>query len=79
VQTEEQIFRYFSEGFFDRANVLEEFHDKYEISLYDMQSLFAGKIHAVICRGWKNRVKGRDLYDYIFYLSRGTAVNLKHL
>ena len=51
----------------------------YEICLYDMPSLFAGKIHAVICRGWKNRVKGRDLYDYIFYLSRGTAVNLKHL
>lgn len=51
----------------------------YEISLYDMPSLFAGKIHAVICRGWKTRVKGRDLYDYVFYLSRGTGVNLKHL
>ncbi len=49
------------------------------ITLYDMPSLFAGKIHAVICRAWKNRVKGRDLYDYIFYLSGGTAVNLKHL
>jgi len=51
----------------------------YEITLYDMPSLFAGKIHAVICRAWKNRVKGRDLYDYVFYLSRGTEVNLKHL
>lgn len=51
----------------------------YEIRLYDMPSLFAGKLHAVICRAWKNRVKGRDLYDYIFYLSRGTPVNLKHL
>lgn len=51
----------------------------YEITLYDMPSLFAGKIHAVICRAWKNRVKGRDLYDYVFYLSRGTTVNLKHL
>ncbi len=51
----------------------------YEIALYDMPSLFAGKIHAVICRAWKNRVKGRDLYDYVFYLSRGTAVNLTHL
>ena len=51
----------------------------YEITLYDMPSLFAGKIHAVICRAWKNRIKGRDLYDYVFYLSRGTAVNLKHL
>lgn len=51
----------------------------YEITLYDMPSLFAGKIHAVICRPWKNRVKGRDLYDYVFYLSRGATVNLKHL
>lgn len=51
----------------------------YEINLYDMPSLFAGKIHAVICRSWKTRVKGRDLYDYVFYLSRGTSANLQHL
>lgn len=51
----------------------------YEVTLYDMPSLFAGKIHAVICRAWKNRVKGRDLYDYVFYLSRGTRVNLAHI
>lgn len=51
----------------------------YEINLYDMPSLFAGKMHAVICRAWKNRVKGRDLYDYVFYLARQTPVNLKHL
>ncbi|MFA7663669.1 MAG: nucleotidyl transferase AbiEii/AbiGii toxin family protein [Clostridia bacterium] len=51
----------------------------YEVGLYDQSSLFAGKIHAVICRGWKNRVKGRDLYDYVFYLSHGVPVNLKHL
>ena len=44
-----------------------------------MPSLFAGKLHAVICRAWKSRIKGRDLYDYIFYLSRQTPVNLKHL
>ena len=51
----------------------------YEVRLYDEGSLFAGKIHAVLCRTWKNRVKGRDLYDYIFYLSRGTRFNLDHL
>jgi len=51
----------------------------YEITLYDMPSLFAGKAHAVICRAWKSRVKGRDLYDYVFYLSQGTPVNLRHL
>ncbi|MCR5073290.1 MAG: nucleotidyl transferase AbiEii/AbiGii toxin family protein [Clostridiales bacterium] len=51
----------------------------YEVRLYDMPSLFAGKIHAVLCRAWKSRVKGRDLYDYVFYLSRGSAVNQRHL
>lgn len=51
----------------------------YEVCLYDMPSLFAGKIHAVICRAWKSRVKGRDLYDYIFYLSQNAKVNLSHL
>ena len=51
----------------------------YEAELYDLPSLFAGKIHAVICRGWKNRVKGRDLYDYVFFLTRGASVNLRHL
>jgi predicted nucleotidyltransferase component of viral defense system len=51
----------------------------YQVRVYDQKSLFAGKIHAVIARSWKNRVKGRDLYDYIFYLSLDTKVNLKHL
>lgn len=51
----------------------------YEVNMYDMPSLFAGKMHAVLCRAWQNRVKGRDFYDYIFYLSRGTAVNRRHL
>jgi predicted nucleotidyltransferase component of viral defense system len=51
----------------------------YEITMYDMPSLFAGKIHAVLCRAWKNRIKGRDLYDYVFYISRKTRLNLAHL
>ena len=51
----------------------------YEINMYDMPSLFAVKLHAVICRAWKSRIKGRDLYDYVFYLARRTPANLKHL
>ena len=51
----------------------------YKVILYDMPSLFAGKVHAVICRAWKSRVKGRDLYDYVFYISRGAALNTEHL
>lgn len=51
----------------------------YSIQIYDMPSLLAGKIHAVLCRAWKHRVKGRDLYDYIFYRSRNVPVNVQHL
>ena len=51
----------------------------YSIKLYDESSLFAGKIHAIICRSWKSRVKGRDLYDYIFYLSQNSKFNLPYL
>ena len=51
----------------------------YQVRVYDASSLFAGKIHAVIARSWKNRIKGRDLYDYVYYLSLETKVNLKHL
>lgn len=51
----------------------------YAVRLYDLPSLFAGKLHAVLCRAWQNRVKGRDLYDYIFYLSRSASVNMNHL
>lgn len=51
----------------------------YSVKIYDEASLFSGKIHAVICRFWKSRVKGRDLYDYVFYLSRKTKFNRIHL
>lgn len=51
----------------------------YKVKLFDMPSLFAGKLHAVICRAWRNRVKGRDLYDYVFYLSQNATINLPHL
>ena len=49
----------------------------HQIRVYDEASLFAGKIHALLCRGWNNRIKGRDLYDYIFYLSKSAHVNME--
>lgn len=51
----------------------------YEVNMYDLPSLFAGKMHAVLCRSWQNRIKGRDLYDYVFYLTKGAKVNQSHL
>lgn len=42
-------------------------------------SLFAGKMHALLCRGWEDRPKGRDWYDLVWYVARGTPLDLHHL
>jgi len=36
-------------------------------------------MHALLCRKWKNRVKGRDWYDFAWYASYHPELNLKHL
>ena len=51
----------------------------YQVQIYDIGSLFAGKLHAVLARKWRNRTKGRDLYDFSFYVNKGIKFNLKHL
>lgn len=48
----------------------------YSLTFYDLPSLFAGKI---LCRGWKNRIKGKGLNDYVFYLQKGASVYLENL
>lgn len=53
--------------------------NNYQVQIFDKPSLFAGKIHAVLARNWKHRIKGRDFYDFVFYLATNTPVNLKHL
>ena len=44
-----------------------------------LPNLFAGKIHALLFRNWKTRVKGRDWYDFEWYVKRAEHVNLEHL
>lgn len=51
----------------------------FQVRLYDLPSLFAGKLHALLFRGWKNRVKGRDFYDFVWFVGRHVPVNLPHL
>jgi len=41
--------------------------------------LFAGKMHAVLCRRWKGRVKGRDWYDLVWYAAHHPELHLSHL
>jgi len=51
----------------------------FSVKAYDPPSLFAGKMHAILCRGWGTRVKGRDWYDLVWYVGRGTPLDLSHL
>ncbi len=51
----------------------------FQVRLYDLPSLFAGKLHALLFRDWKSRVKGRDFYDFVWFVSRRVPVNLPHL
>ncbi|RTL40608.1 MAG: nucleotidyl transferase AbiEii/AbiGii toxin family protein [Candidatus Melainabacteria bacterium] len=52
----------------------------FSVRTYKQPDLFAGKIHALLERGWgSGRVKGRDYYDFVWYLGRDTPVHLAHL
>ena len=44
-----------------------------------LPDLFAGKMHALVYRNWKNRVKGRDWYDFEWYVRHGIPLDFKHL
>lgn len=55
------------------------FPSPYEIQVFDEETLFAGKIHAILCREYKNHVKGRDYYDYLFYIGKKVPFNMKYL
>ncbi|MFP5459941.1 MAG: nucleotidyl transferase AbiEii/AbiGii toxin family protein, partial [Bacteriovoracia bacterium] len=51
----------------------------FQVKTMPLPDLFAGKLHAVLARAWGNRVKGRDFFDYLWYLGRKTPLHLKHL
>ncbi len=48
------------------------------VKCFDQPSLFAGKMHALLFRKWKNRVKGRDWYDWEWFVRKGVPLNLSH-
>jgi hypothetical protein len=51
----------------------------FSVRSYQLPDLFAGKMHAVLCRRWKNRVKGRDWHDLVWYCARHPELHLGHL
>ena len=51
----------------------------FAVRAFVLPDLFAGKMHAVLCRRWKNRVKGRDWYDLVWYAANHPELHLYHL
>lgn len=45
---------------------------------FTLPDLYAGKMHALIYRSWKNRVKGRDWYDFEWYVRKNVTMDFKH-
>lgn len=44
-----------------------------------LRDIFAGKMHAVLFREWKGRVKGRDWYDWSWLVNQNVNLSLKRL
>lgn len=51
----------------------------FAVRSYSLPDLFAGKMHAILFRRWKNRVKGRDWYDLVWYAANHPHLHLAHL
>jgi hypothetical protein len=48
------------------------------VKCFALPDLFAGKMHALLFRKWKQRVKGRDWYDLEWYVKKGIPLHLHH-
>ena len=46
---------------------------------FTLPDLFAEKMHALVYRAWKNQVKGRDWYDFEWYVRNRIPLDFRHL
>ena len=49
------------------------------VRCFQLPDLYAGKMHALVFRNWKTRVKGRDWYDFEWYVRWRIPLDFKHL
>ena len=64
-------------GWIARPALIRSKNRPFALSMHDLPSLFAGKLHVLCCRS--DRAKGRDFFDLAWYLSREVAPNLDFL
>lgn len=60
----------------DETESVLKFPETHTIRHQDLGSSFALKIHAMLCRSY---TKGRDWYDFVWYVSKRVQPNLPHL
>ncbi len=49
------------------------------VRCFTLPCLYAGKMHALVFRNWKRRVKGRDWYDFEWYVRHNIPLDFRHL
>jgi len=49
------------------------------VKCFTLPDLFVGKMHALLFRKWKGRVKGRVWFDMEWYIRKNIPLNLDHL
>lgn len=53
--------------------------ESFMVRCFTLPDLFAGKMHALVYRSWKNRLKGRDWYDFEWYIRHNIPLDFTHL
>lgn len=49
------------------------------VRCFTLPDLFAGKMHALVYRAWQRRVKGRDWFDFEWYVRNRVPLDFTHL
>ncbi|KZD16155.1 MAG: hypothetical protein AO396_04900 [Candidatus Fermentibacter daniensis] len=51
----------------------------FQVRCHSLPDLFASKMHAVLSRRWRNRVKGRDWHDMVWFAAHHPDLHLDYL
>ena len=64
---------------FDTEQLLLQQPYSFMTRCFTLPDLYAGKMHALVYRGWQRRVKGRDWYDFEWYVRWNVPLDFSHL
>jgi len=64
---------------FETTNTIRLTPRPFSINAFTLPSLYAGKMHAILCRAWSTRPKGRDWYDLVWYIANDVELDSIHL